>query len=449
MIEIYKYKKQVDNTKSKFKDQQKISTYPHCLKASTPVFNEDIFMIRSSNCTLKFCNTGKRSDLRHFRVEYMNVLKQFVDLLWDLEKIPTLLPKELTSQVHTWLSARMIQCVGKQASGIVRGTQKKQKKRLWQINEFKSKGKLKQANKLRKIYDDVNMSKPLPKNCNPELDSRFIKIDLENPTSFDGWITITSVGDKKKFMLPFKKHKQFNKLHNKGELKKGVRLSGKSITFMFDIPDVEPKKKGKIFGVDVGMKNSISCSNGYTSVKNNHGHDLMTIAKLMSRKKKGSKAFLRCQEHRKNYINWSINNLNLDSCRQLNIEKIKDLRRYKRTSRLMSHWTYTDIFGKLKSKCSEQGVLVHEISPTYTSQRCSECGWVNKANRNGKEFKCTSCGFTTDADLNASINISLPLPQISEEKRLKQTNRTGFFWFVEGQKPIVSDASKIKMYDFI
>ena len=215
---------------------------------------------------------------------------------------------------------------------------------------------------------------------------------------------------------------------------------------MFDLPDIEPKKNGSIYGVDVGMKNSISCSNGYISEKNNHGHDLMTIAKLLSRKKKGSKAFLRCQKHRKNYINWSINNLNLDTCKQLNIEKIKDLRRYKKTSRLMSHWTYTEIFGKLKSKSHEQGVLVHEVSPTYTSQRCSECGWVHKASRNGKEFKCTSCGFTTDADLNASINISLPLPQISEEKRLKQANRTGFFWVVEGQEPIVPDASKIKIH---
>ncbi len=413
--------------------------------------NEDNFMIRSSNVTLKFCNTYKRSDLRYFTIEYMNVLKQFVDLLWDLEKIHILQPKELTSQVDTWLSARMIQCVGKQASGIVRGTQKKQKDRLWRINDLKNKGKIQQAKRLRKIYDETNISKPLPKKVCPELDSRFIKIDLDNPTSFDGWITITSIGDKKKFILPFKRHKQFNSLNKKGELKKGIRLSDKDITFMFDLPDTEPKKNGKIFGVDVGMKNSISCSNGYISKKNKHGHDLMTISKLLSKKRRGSKSFQRCQEHRKNYINWSINNLNLDNCKQLNIEKIKDLRRNKITSRLMSHWTYTEIFDKLKMKCSEQGVLVHEVSPTYTSQRCSECGWVHNANRinNGKEFKCTSCGFTTDADLNASINISLPLPQISEEKRLKQSNRTGFFWVVEGQEPIVPDASKIKIHEFV
>lgn len=42
MIEIYKYNKQVDKSMLKMKDQQKISTYPHCLKASAPDFNEDI-----------------------------------------------------------------------------------------------------------------------------------------------------------------------------------------------------------------------------------------------------------------------------------------------------------------------------------------------------------------------------------------------------------------------
>ncbi len=403
-------------------------------------------MIRSSQTSLKFSNSCKSKDIRDFIIEYMNVLKQFVDLLWDLEKIPALLPKELTSQVDTWLSARMIQCVGKQASGVVRGTQKKQKDRLYRINVFIREGKLGKAKKLREYYDKVNMSKPLPKKVCPELDSRFIKIDLDNETSFDGWLTVMSIGNKKKFVLPFKKHKHFNRLNKKGELKKGVRLGKKDITFMFDIPNKENKKNGNVYGIDVGLNTTIACSSGYTSTKNKHGHDLKSICKILSRKQKGSIGFLRCQEHRKNYINWSINNLNLDTCKQINIERIKDLRKCKKPSRLMSHWTYTDIFDKLKSKCNEQGVLIHEVSPTYTSQRCSECGWVNKANRIRKIFKCTSCGFTIDDDLNASINISLELQPITKEKRLKQANKKGFYWLVEGQEPIVPDASKIKIH---
>lgn len=406
-------------------------------------------MIKSSKTTLKFSNPNKRIELHNFIDEYKNVLKQFIDLLWDLEKIPTLLPKELTTQVQTWLSARMLQCIGKQASGVVRGTRKKQKARLYMINKLKVAHKYQQANKLQNIYDNINISKPVPENVCPELDSRFIKIDLLNETSFDGWITITSIGAKKKFILPFKKHKHFNSLLESGELKQGLRLSKSKATFMFDLPDIGEKKIGGVLGIDIGQKNVISCSNKHISKPNKHGHDLVSISKLLSRKKKGSKNFRRCQEHRTNYINWSINNLNLDSYKQINIEKIRHLRKGKRTNRNLSHWTYTDIFSKLKSKCLEQGVLVHEVSPTYTSQRCSECGWVHNASRNGKFFKCTSCGFTADADLNASINISINLPPIYEKKRLKHSNKTGFYWNVEGQVPIVPDVSKIKIHGYV
>ncbi len=73
----------------------------------------------------------------------------------------------------------------------------------------------------------------------------------------------------------------------------------------------------------------------------------------------------------------------------------------------MSHWTYTDIFEKLKSYCEEQGVLVTRVNPAYTSQKCSACGSIARENRSGKLFKCTECNFTQDADLNASKNISL------------------------------------------
>jgi len=110
-------------------------------------------MIRSTKTSNKFSNEGKLEKLHLFMDEYRKVVKQFVDLLWEAEKIPTLLPKEITSQVQTWLSARMVQCAGKQASGIVRGTKKKQSKRMFIINKMKEEGKFKKARKLQAIYD--------------------------------------------------------------------------------------------------------------------------------------------------------------------------------------------------------------------------------------------------------------------------------------------------------
>jgi len=83
------------------------------------------------------------------------------------------------------------------------------------------------------------------------------------------------------------------------------------------------------------------------------------------------------------------------------------------------------------------------VNPTYTSQRCSICGWVQKKNRDGKQFKCKSCGFAADADLNASINISLPLMELnSSQQWSSKANRTGFYWSLKSQELTVPDTQK-------
>ncbi|MDX3589480.1 zinc ribbon domain-containing protein [Streptomyces europaeiscabiei] len=39
--------------------------------------------------------------------------------------------------------------------------------------------------------------------------------------------------------------------------------------------------------------------------------------------------------------------------------------------------------------------------------RCSACGWIDKNSRKSQaEFVCSSCGFTCNADTNASINVA-------------------------------------------
>jgi IS605 OrfB family transposase len=400
-------------------------------------------MIKSTTSSLKFANSGKQDKLHQFIDEYRRVVGEFVNIVWDMEKVPQLLPKEITSQVKTWLSARMLQCAGKQASGIVRGTQTKQKRRLHVINKLKEQKLYKRARKLQKIYDEASVTKPNIVNVCPELDSRFVDINLDdNETTFDGWVKFGSIGNKLKLHIPFKKTKHFNKMLNKGELKTGIRLSKKQITFMFDIEEVSKKETGSVVGIDIGQTTTISCSNGHMSSKNIHGHDLSSITTQISRCKKGSNGFRRAESHRKNYINWSINQLNLDNVKEVKLERIKNMRKGRRTNRRLSHWTYADIFSKIESKCEEQGVLVTRISPTYTSKRCSKCGWTRRNNRKGKEFKCSQCGFTLDADLNASRNIAANLKPIGYKKRQLYDIKTGFWWPEVGEEPIVPLVTK-------
>lgn len=50
---------------------------------------------------------------------------------------------------------------------------------------------------------------------------------------------------------------------------------------------------------------------------------------------------------------------------------------------------------------------VEYVPAAYTSQRCSACGMVDGASRKSQaDFRCTACGFSANADVNAAINIA-------------------------------------------
>ena len=53
-----------------------------------------------------------------------------------------------------------------------------------------------------------------------------------------------------------------------------------------------------------------------------------------------------------------------------------------------------------------RGGLLVKVDPRYTSQTCSQCGYVAKENQQTQaKFECMECGYVANADLNASRNI--------------------------------------------
>ncbi len=59
----------------------------------------------------------------------------------------------------------------------------------------------------------------------------------------------------------------------------------------------------------------------------------------------------------------------------------------------------------IRAKAESAGREFIQVDPAYTSQSCSKCGHREAANRNGKFFRCLSCGHVDDADVNAAVNI--------------------------------------------
>ena len=68
------------------------------------------------------------------------------------------------------------------------------------------------------------------------------------------------------------------------------------------------------------------------------------------------------------------------------------------------------VFRLLKQR---YGSRVREVSPHYTSQDCSQCGFRSKKSwsyENGRFGKCPKCGYTADRDVNAARNIASKVP---------------------------------------
>jgi len=76
-------------------------------------------------------------------------------------------------------------------------------------------------------------------------------------------------------------------------------------------------------------------------------------------------------------------------------------------SKRISRTVWRSIHRVLKYKAPLYGSLVKEVNPRLTSKSCPRCGRISR--KVGRTFRCESCGFTLDRQLNASLNIFLKM----------------------------------------
>lgn len=67
---------------------------------------------------------------------------------------------------------------------------------------------------------------------------------------------------------------------------------------------------------------------------------------------------------------------------------------------------FRTLMTRVTQKAGQYGAKIVFVDPKHTSQCCSDCGHIEKANRKTQSrFKCVACGFRANADKNASWNI--------------------------------------------
>ena len=404
-------------------------------------------MIRSSKHSIKFANSGKQKVLSEFIDLYKNVMEFYVNYLWNAKLINDTYvldiqqgfyncPKFIDSNVKpidTKLSGRALKCAATQASAIVRSVLNKRIKDEEKLEWKKSKN-IKDQRLEKKLSNPP--TKPNLNKIHCDLNSILCSL-TEGQNSFDFWLELHSLfNDCRGFKIniPIKNYSRAKMWQEDGKILNGISISKEMITLRYEITNTEKKDSGEIIAIDQGLNSLLTTSRNDEFPIDIHGHTLSSILTEMSKCKIGSKGFQRKSEHRKNYINWLVKQLNLLNVKEIKLENVVNIKFERNVSRLLKHWSNPLIRDSLIKLCEEQGVLVTLVANEFNSQRCNECGWVQKSNRNGKKFHCKNCQHQDDADANATKNIFIrdELFELPFGFRSLKLNLKGFFWNQSG-----------------
>lgn len=77
----------------------------------------------------------------------------------------------------------------------------------------------------------------------------------------------------------------------------------------------------------------------------------------------------------------------------------------RKPNRRLSAWTKGRIAGRTDFKVDARGSRVELANAAYSSQTCSQCGWVEQSNRHGHVFQCQKCRHADHAGTNAAKNL--------------------------------------------
>lgn len=310
--------------------------------------------------------------------KYTDMVNDFIDRLLKKEDLSEAFLKSLDSP----LSYRYCQCAKRQAFKIYKS---------WCRNKKKG-------------------QKPILKGS-MTLDYRFIELQ-KSENSFDYWIKISTLEKGKPIVIPIKSYDYAHKYFQKWNLVKGGRLikndKGWFVILTFEKETPAKKKDGNIVGIDIGIKKLIVDSEG-----KEYGKEIELLMDKIQRKQQDSEAFKRALKERDYYINKTVKELPFKKTKIIVMENIKNIKKNtKKEKRLnkqfrskFQRWTYSKLINRVEQLSEVDGVHCQLIDPAYTSQTCNKCGFVHELNRNGEIFKCRNCGYTMDADLNASLNI--------------------------------------------
>jgi IS605 OrfB family transposase len=191
-----------------------------------------------------------------------------------------------------------------------------------------------------------------------------------------------------------------------------------------DVPDPDLREPGGWLGVDLGIVNIATTSDGKRmagrGLNRYRRRQLALRRKLQAKGTSSAKRLLKRQRRRESRFAADTNHCIAKTIvataertgRGIALEDLRGIRarvRLRKNQRSSLHsWAFSQLGQFIAYKARRAGVPVTYVDPAYTSQQCSECSYTDRNNRAGQAtFACRACGVTLHADVNGSRNIVL------------------------------------------
>jgi putative transposase len=253
-------------------------------------------------------------------------------------------------------------------------------------------------------------------------------------TEYSWWVTVATLVRGKPVRIPLKTNTYFEGLAARPgatvagalqlhlEATPGGQPAGAAISLLLNTPDAPRRKTGSVVGLDFGMANALfATSDGrllgqrmLRTLKRWDGRLAEIAAEHQSRglRLRDNPEYRALNKRIKDYVTNEIGRLlNIlarekgeDRVRELVVEKLDFRGRgmSRAMNRLITRTGRACVKARLAALGPKHGITVTEVGSAYTSQECSGCGYVSKANRRGRHFRCRFCGKKLHCDINAA-----------------------------------------------
>ncbi len=241
-----------------------------------------------------------------------------------------------------------------------------------------------------------------------------------------GVISISTIAGRKKYplVIPLYFHQYLEGRITSLILSYNTRRKKIIAYLTMELPDVQVEEPSSFLGIDRGIKRVAVCSNNrfyptnhilavkwrYQQLRKELQSKGTRSAKRKLRIISGRERRFMTDENRKiaKWIcNMPYNCIVLENVRGLKQHSKNKKKVSKHLRRRFGNWSYYQLERFIIERAEKLSKFVLFVNPRYTSQRCSQCGYIAKANRSSQShFFCRECFCELNADLNAARNLS-------------------------------------------